>query len=102
VKTDLREWSSMDGSQHGKILFLWCPGCDALHSVELEHSPTTWNWNGDLEKPTISPSILTHMSDVNKCHCYVRDGKWEFLSDSYHALAGQTVEMVDLPDWVTG
>lgn len=32
------------------------------------------------------------------CHSFLRAGRWEFLSDSAHGLAGQTVEMVPLPD----
>lgn len=33
------------------------------------------------------------------CHSFLRSGRWEFLSDSAHRLAGQTVDMVPLPDW---
>lgn len=93
----------MEGTERGRHLYLWCPGCDALHGVELDALPTRWDWDGNLESPIISPSILTHMhgrDSPDKCHCFVTAGKWVFLSDSFHALAGQTVEMVDLPDWV--
>lgn len=31
------------------------------------------------------------------CHSFLRVGRWEFLGDSAHQLAGQTVEMVPLP-----
>ena len=31
-----------------------------------------------------------------RCHSYLRGGKWEYLADSGHAMRGQTV---DLPDW---
>lgn len=83
---------------------MWCPGCDHIHGVELEHLPTTWQWNGNRELPTVTPSILTHMhgyDDPRKCHCYVTNGQWIFLMDSFHHLAGQTVDMVDLPEWAT-
>lgn len=33
------------------------------------------------------------------CHSFVQSGQWQFLTDSAHALAGQTVDMVPLPDW---
>lgn len=33
------------------------------------------------------------------CHSFLRDGRWEFLSDSAHHLAGQTVDMVPGPDY---
>jgi hypothetical protein len=103
MKAIVRPWTSSDGSEHGRLLYLWCPGCDALHGVELDKEPTRWGWNGSLEEPTITPSILTHMNgrdSPDKCHCYVTGGKWVFLSDSFHALKGQTVDLVDLPDWV--
>lgn len=34
------------------------------------------------------------------CHSFLRVGRWEFLTDSAHRLAGQTVPMVPLPDWL--
>ena len=34
-----------------------------------------------------------------RCHSFVRSGRIEFLSDSTHALAGQTVDLPDdMPD----
>lgn len=33
------------------------------------------------------------------CHSFLRDGVWDFLSDSAHALAGQQVPMIPIPDW---
>lgn len=76
-----------------------CPGCDAVHQIRVG----TWTFNGDLERPTFTPSVLVryevsppnqHLSTV--CHSFVRDGRIEFLGDCTHALAGQTV---DLPPW---
>jgi hypothetical protein len=89
----------------GLRLWLQCPGCDDLHSVTQDWS---WDWSDDddTDNVTISPSILVrydvsppnqHLSTV--CHSFVRNGRWEFLSDCSHSLAGQTVEMVPLPDW---
>jgi hypothetical protein len=58
----------------------------------------SWDWNGDLERPTLSPSILTQGYTV--CHSFLRDGVFEFLTDSTHSLAGQSVPIPDLPKWV--
>jgi len=33
------------------------------------------------------------------CHSFLRAGRWEFLADSAHPLAGQTVPMEPVPDW---
>jgi Family of unknown function (DUF6527) len=73
---------------------LWCPGCDGAVMID-----NTWSFNGNAERPTFEPSILTTGSD-SQCHSFLRDGQWQFLSDSTHKLAGQTVPMIDLPDWL--
>lgn len=108
-------------------LHIWCPGCNSLHAVALQGPDgdlpsICWEWDGDLAQPTISPSILVYGSvflhedgtqcpnwhddyqtrthTQGPCHSFVRAGRWEFLSDSAHHLAGQTVDMVPLPDWL--
>lgn len=84
-----------------------CPGCKEPHVVPTaatHESGKAWGFNGDFERPTLTPSILVHPRGVfamgaivqtPRCHSFVRDGRIEFCSDSEHALARQTV---DLPD----
>lgn len=129
----------------GGQLHFWCPGCDKAHAIAYE-GPNAWGWNGDLERPTFTPSVLVHphqtlihpevchhcgrgpdadgdhsctcpLSDSEclehtlnpigrsnpanitmtpLCHSFVTDGRIQFLTDSTHELAGQTV---DLPEW---
>ena len=83
-----------------------------------------WHWNGDGDKPTFKPSVSVrgvrdNLTDLEweelmertagereamladkatsfVCHSYVRDGMIEFLHDSTHALAGQTVPLLDV------
>jgi hypothetical protein len=81
---------------------MWCPACATLHEVN-----SGWTFNGDMEKPTFSPSILVTWSDHEgnkikgkRCHSFLRDGIWQFLSDCTHDKAGMNVAMVDLPDWL--
>lgn len=53
-----------------------------------------WSFNGDLEKPTIEPSILVRGVRDGKdyrCHSFVKDGQWQFLGDCTHELANRTV-----------
>lgn len=82
---------------------MWCPGCDDLHEIRIGE----WSWDGSLEAPAVSPSILVTMEVpslpalARRCHSFLRAGVWEFLSDSTHALAGQSVPMVPMPDWLT-
>ena len=84
----------------------WCPGCDGAHVVAVGGG--RWSWDGDVDAPTISPSILVTYQGKDagqddappaRCHSFMRAGRIEFLSDSTHALAGQTVP---LPDWPGG
>lgn len=77
-------------------LVFHCPGCRCSHSFTVAPlpGPPLWTWNGSMDRPTFSPSLL--YSESPRCHSFVRDGRIEYLSDSEHALAGQTV---DLPDW---
>lgn len=78
----------------------WCPGCDMAHRATLAGMDgPAWEFNGDVEHPTLSPSVLTRWSDGTPqvCHCFMRDGSLEFLPDCTHSLAGQTVAMCPLP-----
>ena len=64
-----------------------------------EYSPCCWTFNGDMERPTFSPSMLLHANNVFvREHFFVRDGKIRYLSDCDHAMAGMTVDMVDVDD----
>jgi hypothetical protein len=108
-------------SESGRIEFV-CPGCGEAHSLNVEGTEhPRWSFNGNFEKPTFSPSILytsghycSHAKPGDcwcdykekygkespfkcvRCHSFVTDGKIQFLSDSTHELAGQTVEMEDI------
>ncbi len=77
---------------------LWCPACDDLVCIN-----STWEWNGDVERPTFAPSLLTRSVVAGRehiCHSFVTDGSWHYLGDCTHNRAGQAVPAVDLPDWV--
>jgi hypothetical protein len=102
----------------GGNLGFWCPGCEEMHVV----SPG-WTFDGNYERPTFSPSVLVTSGcktpqfqagescwctfnaeavaagrepsgfQCSRCHLFVKAGHIEFLGDSTHKLAGQTVEM---------
>jgi hypothetical protein len=79
-----------------------------------------WGFNGDMEKPTFTPSVdsksghfatgtpehncqwcISDKQDGNPtlchhCHSFVRDGRVQFLADCSHALAGQTVDLPEI------
>jgi hypothetical protein len=78
-----------------------CPGCKDFHAIPVTGSTwpgKPWTWNGDTKRPTLTPSILdTHRYgepvQVRVCHSFVTDGRIQFLGDSTHALANQTVDI---------
>lgn len=95
----LRRVESKPG-EGGASFVYWCPGCEHYHGVwTVEPNPMTkalWTFNGSLERPTFNPSLLINYSEKNGvCHCFIRDGRIEFLGDCTHALAGKVVEMED-------
>lgn len=60
-----------------------------------------WTWNGDTEKPTLRPSILSkapygpEQIEI-RCHSFVNDGKVQFLNDCTHEFTGQTIDLLDV------
>lgn len=99
----------------------YCPGCESHHWVVVRgKSGPVWQWNGDRDKPTFTPSVLVRTGHYagggtkgdegcwcnfeertgkkssfkcSVCHSFVTDGKIRFLGDCTHSLAGQTVEL---------
>lgn len=110
-----------------KHIWLWCPGCEhyrdgdpepagGLHALPIAGSGTipgpSWNFDGNLEAPTLSPSILTRTEHTRRwvegelvdaglfvCHSFLVAGVWQFLGDCTHQYANQHVPMKPLPDW---
>lgn len=87
----------------GRVAFM-CPGCGHMHQVTVQSAGRPrWDWNGDADAPTFSPSVFVnapgplHNPAVSSCHSFVRDGRIQFLNDCTHALAGQTVDLPDVP-----
>jgi hypothetical protein len=106
-------------------LMFWCPGCETAHRIQHgAGSGPRWTWNGNAEKPTFSPSILTKFTQLTAkgkaelkawresgcpkgvgafdsinvvCHSFVTDGNIQFLGDCTHRLAGQTAPLPDFP-----
>ena len=110
-----RKLRSLEG---GGIAF-FCPGCREMHQIHVGAGPgPRWTYNGNADAPTFAPSILVRGNklvrdekgdwtgewerDANGnlipqvCHSFVVDGAIQFLSDSTHAFAGQTVPLPDL------
>lgn len=95
-----------------------CPGCGENHAIN-----GGWTMTGGDERPTLNPSVLVRSGhfvtgraddascwctynaeqrekgepeapfQCSVCHSWIRDGQIQFLDDSTHALAGQTVDL---------
>jgi hypothetical protein len=106
----VRQVSKKDGTRLGANAYVQCPACDQLHAFGVRGddgapAPIQWEWNGDRDCPTFSPSLLVWTGDRDnpdtRCHSYLTNCKWQFLGDCLHAMAGQqNVDMVPLPDWM--
>ena len=98
-----------------------CPGCGNYHILRVrkpgDGKRSSWEWNGDYERPTFTPSVLFQSGHYAKgfipgsgcwcdepdfgyrcvrCHSYVTDGQIQFLGDCSHSLKGQTVPLPDI------
>lgn len=94
-----------DDATHVTLNF---PGPSGLLTLPVIRSGTRegtgcWTWNGSTDAPTIRPSVLTkgrayddELNDLGPyvCHSWVSDGHAQFLSDSTHPFAGQTVPLL--------
>lgn len=77
---------------HHQFLY-WCEGCDYEHAF----SPEIHQFNGDINNPTISPSLLLSNPQQHRiCHSFIKEGKIQYLPDCWHHLAGQTIELPDV------
>lgn len=61
-----------------------------------------WTWNGDVERPTIKPSVLNRFENYDNIigntfvnHIWITDGQVIFLGDCTHDLKGQTLDLID-------
>jgi len=111
-RTKLYEQQDPNGRDLGTHAWIYCPGCKSNHAlrIRMPKEPTQqeiddqrmnkyglWTFNGDVEKPTFRASLLVNCDYPDyRCHSFITDGKIEFLSDCFHELNGQTV---DLPEF---
>lgn len=108
------------GSGCADFIF-WCPACNCGHGIwtTVPNGTTgaVWQFNGDMERPSFTPSLLItrHLWDPpvtpenqeewnrnpwpqkevkHICHLFLTDGKIHYCSDSTHEMAGKVVDLV--------
>ena len=105
----IKRYTAADGGYNGELAFI-CPACKCRHWVydkETVGHNLCWEFNDNYEKPTIRASVLVwkylfnpktgkHDLEVDRCHSFITDGRIEFLKDSMHKLAGETVELPEI------
>lgn len=99
---------TFEGPDGTKYVEYRCPGCESFADSYLtrHHVPYNevgaWTFNRDLERPTLSPSILSNAGSISHmvpiCHHFVQDGRIQYLSDCTHAMAGQTIDLPEIEE----
>lgn len=88
---------------HQGRLYYFCPGCRHTHSIQVDGQGDpgkNWQWDGNLEQPTISPSVREFIPaheyegkvfpEKTTCHHFVKAGVIELLEDSSsHQVRGK-------------
>lgn len=95
----------------GDYLEYRCPAC-GWHDIPVkigEKLEKFWEWNGDLERPTISPSVKHFHNGFPAderqpevapycCHYFIKNGNIEYCGDCSHDKAGQTMALIPFTD----
>lgn len=108
----MAKFKKVEGTK-GTYKFI-CPGCNTEHLIWTAnegHQHPVWGFNGDLDKPTITPSIRVQYpanpeakeeyKEWRKeriCHSFIKGGIIQFLGDCTHELRGQTVEIPEFKE----
>jgi hypothetical protein len=84
----------------------YCPGCKHLHVYSIADDGSKWQFNGNMESPSFTPSLLNYMEVKNeqtgkmeekeRCHLFVTNGKIIYCGDCTHELSGKTIDLPDL------
>lgn len=84
----------------------YCPGCKHQHVYSVKSNGGGWYFNGNLESPSFTPSLLNSLPVLNeatgkyeikeRCHLFITDGKIVYCGDCTHEFSGKTVEMSNI------
>lgn len=95
-------------SDGNRYVMFHCVACKHAHSVPFgDPAPGIWGFNGDLERPSITPSLKIFtpaipdtpdykgLPERTICHVVVTDGILNYCTDCPHELKGQSVPMIE-------
>ena len=69
LSSKLRKWVNPDNGDEG--LTYYCQGCESAHTIKTKGAGA-WGWNGDVDKPVFTPSVLVTGRD------FTAQGKADF------------------------
>lgn len=86
-----------------------CQNCQWHEFPKVGKPGASWTFNGNLERPTFSPSMneLVKFSEAvceedrkpdRRCHFVVSDGQITYCGDCTHQLAGKTMPLEPWPE----
>lgn len=95
----------------GRWVYYQCPRCDNVHGLPVDYKNSigaTWSWDGNMEAPTLGPSVLSKSgpNGATSCHHFVKGGKIEYCGDTPpnvetgEVFAGRTVDLPELPEYM--
>lgn len=98
-----------------------CPGCKSQHVIAVDKpfsNGAKWGFNGNLELPTFTPSLLIRTGKYaggeewykglkeeqrkfvdehsEVCHSFITNGRIQYLGDCTHSLANQTIDLPEI------
>lgn len=94
----MAKFLKIEDAKDGQPDYLFdCPGCGNSHGVWTQnhnvHTGAKWQFNGDVNKPTVTPSILVRHNSFRSivdgigvtgteyehvCHTFITDGRIQF------------------------
>jgi hypothetical protein len=81
----------------GSHLYFWCPGCKGFNFYNVGKPNSgghNWDFNGDFEKPTFTPSLRYVGGPTGSlCHLFVTAGKIAYCTDCPHEYNGKTIDL---------
>ncbi|MBI1202526.1 MAG: hypothetical protein GC182_08450 [Rhodopseudomonas sp.] len=67
------------GDRYPAGMIYQCPcGCKRIGALAFRpHASPSWEWDGNQEQPTLSPSVHDISNGKTHWHGYLRNGVWE-------------------------
>jgi hypothetical protein len=81
----------------------WCSQCECAHHFPVGEHPTNWQFNGKIDCPTFTPSLMLSIQDEegkkkHVCHLNLTDGVVIYHADIAQKLAGQRLPLAKIAE----